>query len=54
MYGGMSALGQKADMCGATGDVCFGQKADILEFGSHQKSGTLPGQLFTTAAATKR
>jgi hypothetical protein len=25
----MSALPSKADMCGATADVCFGPKADI-------------------------
>jgi hypothetical protein len=27
----MSALTPKADMCGATGDVCYGPKADISE-----------------------
>jgi hypothetical protein len=45
-----------ARMCGATRDVRFGPIADILEFGSHQKKnpGTLPGQLFTTVAVTKR
>jgi hypothetical protein len=26
----MSALPPKADMCGATGNVCFGPKADIV------------------------
>ena len=26
---GMSALPPKADICGATSDVCFGPKADI-------------------------
>jgi hypothetical protein len=52
----MSALPPRANMCGATKDVRFGPKADILEFGSHQKKspGTLPGQLFTTVAVTKR
>src|SRR6476661_10396099 len=29
MQNGMSALPPKADMCGATGDVRFGPKADI-------------------------
>jgi hypothetical protein len=28
----MSALPPKADMCGATRDVCFGPKADIVHF----------------------
>jgi hypothetical protein len=40
----MSALPPKADMCSAAKDVCFGPKADIQAFGSHQKKnpGTLP------------
>src|SRR5262249_16512426 len=29
---GMSALPPKADMCGATRDVCFGPKADIATY----------------------
>jgi hypothetical protein len=28
----MSALPPKADMCGATSDVCFGPKADIAAY----------------------
>jgi hypothetical protein len=28
----MSALPPKADMCGATRDVCFGPKADIRAY----------------------
>jgi hypothetical protein len=52
----MSALPPKADMCGAISDVRHGPIADILEFGSRQKKnpGTLPRQLFTTVAVTKR
>jgi hypothetical protein len=30
LLGGMSALTPKADMCGATSDVCFGPRADIV------------------------
>jgi hypothetical protein len=30
----MSVLAQKADMCGALADVCFGPKADISFFGN--------------------
>ena len=33
----MSALPLKADMCGATTDVCFGPKADMQKFGARQK-----------------
>src|SRR5215471_2477883 len=32
---GVSALPPKADMCGATSDVCFGQKADIAHLFDH-------------------
>src|SRR5262245_33034684 len=35
---GMSALPQKADMCGATGHVCFGPKTDI----NHKSAATCP------------
>ena len=31
----MSALPPKADMCGATRDVCFGPKADIASLFDH-------------------
>ena len=36
----MSALPPKADMCGATGDVCFGPKAD-MSFNTQAKRGRL-------------
>ena len=31
----MSALPPKADMCGATRDVCYGPKADIVALFNH-------------------
>ena len=43
----MPALPPKADMCGATRDVCFGPIADIRERArplSHQKSGAMLGR----------
>jgi hypothetical protein len=42
---GMSALPPKADMCGATRDVRFGQKADIGAQISRQKIGATPKTL---------
>jgi hypothetical protein len=43
----MSALPPKADMCGATRDVCFGPKADISELAEISKF--LAGNIKTTA-----
>jgi len=40
----MSALPPKADMCGATSDVRYGPKADIVQFSPKHRSHAGPGR----------
>jgi hypothetical protein len=39
----MSALPPKADVCGATGDACYGPKADMSALGTNSQN---PGQKY--------